>query len=267
MKKIVFLCLLCSLAMTSCVIPSKVIYLKDMRPDMLYTLSQRPELRIKQDDRLKIVVSSRSPDLVAPFNIGVGGYQIGMSGEVTATGNNLNIQERGFLVDRTGSIEFPVLGMIRVEGMTTQEAANLIRNRLREDRVVGDAIVTVELLNFKITVIGEVGGGGILTIPEGKITLFEAIIRAGGVSSNADMREIVVMREERRGYRFYYSDLSTVAVFDSPTYFLQQNDVVYVKPKTAQPTEREGRTWQWYNVILGLVGTALSTMILINYYK
>ena len=263
MKKFVFLLLLCGLMMTSC---SKIIYMKDMRPDMLYTLSQRPELRIQQNDRLKIVVSSRSPELAAPFNIGVGGYQIGADGEIRTTGT-LNIQERGFLVDSQGRIEFPQLGMLTVAGLTLQGASDLIRNRLREDRFISDAIVTIDVLNFKITVIGEVNGGGILTVPEGRITLFEAIIRAGGVTTNAEMGEIVVMREERRGYRFMYSDLSTVAVFDSPVYFLQQNDIVYVKPKTARMTERENRTFQWYNLILGLGGTVLSTILLINYYK
>jgi polysaccharide export outer membrane protein len=240
--------------------------MKDMRPDILYTLSQRPELKIQQNDRLKIVVSSRSSELAAPFNIGVGGYQIGTDGEFSST-NNTTLQERGYLVDSQGNIEYPVLGILRVGGLSTQEASYLIRNHLREERIISDAIVTVDVLNFKVMVIGEVNNNGIIIVPEGRITLFEAIIRAGGVTTNAAMGEIVVMREERRGYRFLYSDLRTVAVFDSPSYFLQQNDIVYVKPITAPMSERESRTWQWYNTSIGLIGAILSAFLLINYYK
>jgi polysaccharide export outer membrane protein len=240
--------------------------MKDMRPDLLYTLSQRPELKIQPNDRLKIIVNSRDPDLAVPFNVGAYGYQLGSDGQVSSA-SNLPQQESGYLVDSQGRIEFPILGMIRVDGMTRQEIASLIKDRLREERYISDAHVTVDVLNFKITVIGEVNGGGVQTVPEGRITLFDAIIRAGGVSTNAMMGEIVVIREDRRGYRFMYNDLRTVAVFNSPSYFLQQNDIVYVKPKTAPMTERETRTWQWFGNIMSLTSSIVTIVLLVNYFK
>ena len=266
MKKTVFLWVVCVLTMTSCVVPKKIVYMKDMRPDLLYQVTQRPDLKIQPQDRLKIMISSTSPELTAPFNMGVGGYQVGSDGEVRSLSSTA-MHEGGYLVDRQGSIEFPILGVLRVEGLTKQELAYQIKNRLRDERLINDAIVTVDILNFKVTVIGEVNGAGTQNVIDEKITLFEAIIRAGGVTTNASMGDIQVIREEKRGYRAYINDLRTVGVFDSPTFYLQQNDIVYVKPKTARMSERESRTWQWYNTVLGLGGTVMSLLLLINYYK
>ena len=233
MKKIVFLLSLCGLMMTSCVAPTKIVYLKDMRPEILYTLSQRPLLTIQQQDRLKILISSGSPELTAPFNMGVTGYQVGSDGDVRATANR-TIQENGYLVDRQGNIDFPILGTMRVEGLTIQEASNLIKNRLREEQVIVDALVTVDILNFKIMVMGEVGNIGIQNVTDEKITLLDAITRAGGVTTNASLGEVMVVREDRRGYRMIPNDLRTVGVFESPAFYLQQNDIVYVEPNKAK---------------------------------
>jgi polysaccharide export outer membrane protein len=212
------------------------------------------------------MISTKDPELTAPFNMGVGGYQVGSDGEVRRVATTA-MQEGGYLVDRLGNIEYPVLGTLRVEGLTKQELAYQIKNRLKDARIISDALVTVDILNFKINVIGEVNSPGIQTVVDEKITLFEAVTRAGGVTTNAMMDKIWVMREDKRGQRLYISDLSTVNVFDSPTYYLQQNDVVYVLPKTARMTERENRTWQWINSVLGLGSIAISVMILYNYYK
>ena len=266
MKRILLLGLLSSLMMTSCIFPGKMVYLRDMRPEILYTLSQRPEMRIQQNDRLKITISSRTPELTAPFNVGAGGFQVSSEGDVRTTVQS-TLLESGYLVNRQGDIEFPQLGSINVEGLTKQEVSNLIRNRLRDERYIPDALVTVDILNFKITVIGEVARQGTQTIQDERITLLDAIIGAGGVTTNASMDEVVVMREDRRGYRLYVNDISTVGVFASPTYYLQQNDIVYVRPKTARMTERETRTWQWYNTVLSLGTTIISTLILINYFN
>ena len=266
MKKIVLLLSLCGLMMTSCIAPTKMVYMKDMRSDILYTLSQRPLLRVQSGDRLRILVSSRDAELAAPYNLGVAGYQIGSDGEIKAT-SNMTLMESGYLVDRQGYIEFPGLGMLRMEGLMIEEASNLIKNRLREERLIGDAIVTIDILNFKIMVMGEVGSIGIQNVPEEKITLLEAITRAGGVTTNASLGEVVVIREDRRGYRQIVNDLRTVAVLESPAFYLQQNDIVYVKPKAAHMSERETRSWQWYNTALGLGNTVISVLLLINYYK
>jgi len=171
------------------------------------------------------------------------------------------------LVDRQGNIEFPVLGLLRVEGLTKQEVAYQIKNRLRDEGQINDAVVTVDIMNFKITVIGEVGSPGIQNVTDEKITIFEAIIRAGGVMANGAIGEIQVFREDRRGLQVYYNDLRTIAILDSPTYYLQQNDIVYVKPRVGRMSDAETRIWSGISTVLGFASALVSIMILYNYYK
>jgi polysaccharide export outer membrane protein len=244
-----------------------MIYLQDMRPEVLYTLNQRFELRIQPNDRLRIVVSARNPELAAPFNVSVGqGYQVGPDGEVRNI-SGTSLSQGGYLVDNQGNIDFPVLGSLRVEGLTQQEVSQMIRGKLGDERLVPDAQVWVEVQNFTIYIWGEVGSMGIQSVPDNRITLLEAITRAGGLSSNAAMDEVTVIRTDRRGKRMMVNDVRTVALFDSPSYYLQQNDIVYVKPKTATMTERENRTWYWLSSFLTLSTTVISTILLINYFK
>jgi polysaccharide export outer membrane protein len=237
-----------------------------MEPDFLYSLADRPALKIKQNDRLRIIVNSKNPELSAPFNMGVFGYEINVDGEVRTTASSV-MQERGYEVNPQGTIEFPILGILYVEGLTRQELADLIKKRLREEGLINDAIVTVDFLNLKIMMMGEVGGVGILSVPEGRITLLEAIMRSGGLTSNASMGEIAVIRESEGGLVMLMNDLRTVDVFNSPGFYLQQNDIVYVKPKAGQRTETENRVWQVYSTLISLLGTATSVLILMYYYK
>jgi len=248
--------------MVSCIAPKKMVYFKDMQPDYFYSLATT-ELKIQPEDRLRIVVSSKNPELSAPFNLGVGGYAINSSGEVRTVTN----QESSYLVDAEGNIEFPILGTLFVSGLTREELSNMIRDILRQERHINEAIVMVDILNFKILVMGEVGRPGPMSVPEGKITLFEAIIRSGGLTSNAAMDRVGVMREENGAVRMMMNDLRTVALLESPSFHLQQNDVVYVMPRVAQRTLLEDRFWQIYGFIFGLLGTALSVITLLGIYK
>jgi polysaccharide export outer membrane protein len=237
-----------------------------MEPDLLYPLSRREELKIQPGDRLQILISSKNPELSAPFNVGVGGYQVGMDGEIKTMANSA-MQEKGYTVSPQGNIEFPVLGELYVEGLTRQELADLIRERLRKDELINDAIVTVDLLNLKIIMIGEVNSVGVLSVPDGKITLLEAITMSGGLTNNAMMNEVAVIREEVGGYRMMINDLRKVEVFNSPSFYLQQNDIVYVKPVTRGLSERESNVLQFSTFLLGLGSTVVSLMILRQYYK
>ena len=265
MKKYVFVLVACSVIMTSCVAPKKMIYLKDMQPEQLYSL-YATELRIQPDDRLKIVVSSRQPELSAPFNLGVGGYQVGADGEVRSTSYSA-ARENSYLVDLQGNIEFPIFGTIFVEGLTKNELSNRIRERLRTENLINDAIVIVEILNVKVVVMGEVRNVGIHSFSNYKITLIEAITRSGGFTGNASWGEVIVLRQEEDGIKKYITDVRTTEIFNSPAFYLQQNDVVYVLPRAAQRTETEARAWQWYNTAFGVIGWGLSTLILLKLWN
>jgi polysaccharide export outer membrane protein len=237
-----------------------------MEPDVLYLFASKPELQIGQEDRLRILISSRTPELAAPFNMGIGGYQVGADGEVRTVQNPI-IQETEYVVDRRGDIEFPVLGTLHVEGLTRQELSSRIKDLLRKEGLLNDAIVTIDLLNLKITMMGEVGNIGVLSVPDNRITLLEAITRSGGLTANASMDRVAVIREDKDGRRMIMNDLRTVEVFNSPGFYLQQNDIVYVKPKAGKPSEKENRAWQIFSTVFGLCSSVISLLLLAEYYK
>ena len=131
-------------------------------------LEQKYEVIIHGDDLLAIMVNSRDPELALPFNMPMVSYQLG---------SNTGGQQRvlGYLVDTNGNIDFPILGEIHVEGLTRMQLTELIKNKLIEGDLIKDPIVTVQFLNFKISVMGEVGRPGSFTISGDRITLLEAL--------------------------------------------------------------------------------------------
>ena len=271
MKKIVLLLAVCSLTMTSCIIPQKVVYMKDIKPGVGYPISPRPEMKIQKDDRLKITVASSNPDLTVPYNLRIGEYHITPNAQLQTTVSST--PEQGYLVNSEGYIEFPEMGKIYVEGLTLRELSDLIKEYLRKGGKVFDAIVTVTFLNFKIFIMGEVGSGGFaggasLAVPEGRITLFEAIMLAGGVTSNASMKDVEVTRDFGNGQMVMMKvDIRKMGLFTSPAFHLQQNDMVYVRPRVPQQTAREARGWQLVSVVLNITSIITSIFILGKVFK
>lgn len=139
-------------------------------------------------------MSAKSLELAAPFNTVAGTYKVGNDGSVS-TGIDQSSNAQGYLIDREGNIAFPVLGNLHVEGLTLEEVRDLIRSRLINDRLINEPIVKVEILNFKVSITGAIGNR-IIEVPDGKITLLEAITKAGGIGVNAAPDKITVIREE-----------------------------------------------------------------------
>ena len=177
--------LLTALLMTSCINTKRIVYLEDMKESLSYPMNAQPEMKIQRDDRLSIVVSSRNPELTVPFNISTGGnFQVTSSGDV-ATGTDMQKCEKGYMVDLNGYIEFPVLGKLKVVDLSCKQVAELIKKRLIDENLINDPLVFIDILNIKITVMGEVESPQVLKIDDSRITLLEAITRTGGVTSNA----------------------------------------------------------------------------------
>ena len=136
----------------------------------------------------------------------------------------------GYVVDNNGCIDFPVLGVLNVAGLTRWELSEMIKNRLIKDGLLTDAVVTVEFMNFKVSVLGEVNSPDTYTIQGDKVTILQALSLAGDLTIYG-MRENVSVIRERDGERtFYQVNLCDVNLFKSPAYYLQQNDVIYVEP-------------------------------------
>ena len=181
---------------------------------------------IQPKDMLSIVVSSRNPELVVMFNLPMVQH---MAVSEIAGGSS---QQRllGYVVDNNGCIDFPVLGTLKVAGLTRWELAEMIKKRLLKEGYLTDAVVTVEFMNFKVSVLGEVTAPGTYSIEGDKVTILQALSLARDLTIYGQRENVSVIRE-RDGERIIYQiNLCDVDLFKSPAYYLQQNDVIYVEP-------------------------------------
>jgi polysaccharide export outer membrane protein len=180
---------------------------------------QIPELHIQKNDLLSIQVYSMStrPDISdAMYNL-----------PSVSPGN----QTGGFLVDHYGNIEYPRLGTIHAEGLTKQELAAEIKKRLTQPvELLSDPTVMIRFLSFKITFLGQVGREGVVNIPGERINILEAIGLAGGITDYGKKNNVKIIREINGKRQIGFIDLSTKDVFNSPFYYLMQNDIVVVEP-------------------------------------
>lgn len=225
-KKMIPVLLGVLLIATSCGTVKDIAYFQNKVINDPEKIDKHAGIVIQPKDMLSIVVSSKNPELVAMFNLPVVTYQAGS--EIVESGYNQRIL--GYVVDNDGNIDFPILGVIKVSGLTRWELSKLIKKQLVDGGYLTDAVVTVEFLNFKVSVIGEVNSPGTYTIEGDKVTILQAISLARDLTIFG-MRENVSVIRERNGERTIYEvNLCDVDMFKSPAYYLQQNDVVYVQP-------------------------------------
>lgn len=228
MRKYVTCLLVCvAVFFTACTSTKKILYLQDVVPLKQQEIEQKYEVIIHSDDLLAIMVNSRDPELALPFNMPMVTYQLG---------SNSTGQQRvlGYLVDTNGDIDFPILGKIHVEGLTRMQLTELVKNKLIEGDLIKDPIVTVQFLNFKVSVMGEVSRPGSFTISGDRITLLEALSMAGDLTIYGRRDRVGVIRENNGKRTILFHDLRSAEIFNSPCYYLQQNDIVYVEPNKAK---------------------------------
>ena len=218
------------LMLTSCATVKDIAYFQNKVVDEPEAIDKHAGIVIQPKDMLSIVVSSRNPELVAMFNLPVISYQAG-SETVAGAGQQRLL---GYVVDNDGQIDFPVLGPIDVAGLTRWELSELIKKRLLDDGLLTDAVVTVEFMNFKVSVIGEVNSPGTFTIQGDKVTVLQAISLARDLTIFGERENVTVIRERDGQRTMYEINLCDVDLFNSPAYYLQQNDVVYVQPSNVK---------------------------------
>lgn len=262
MNKFILGLTLFSLILLNSCVSKKIVYVQDMIPDTEYPVAEAPAIRLQKNDRLSIQVSAKSLELAAPFNTVAGTYKVGNDGSVS-TGIDQSSNAQGYLIDREGNIAFPVLGNLHVEGLTLEEVRDLIRNRLINDKLINEPIVKVEILNFKVSITGAIGNR-VIDVPDGKMTILEAITKAGGININAAPDKITVIREEDGMRRKIVTNIQSQEIFNSPAYYLKQNDIVYIEPRTTEVTPREDRFWRYFGTGMGLIGTVISVLTLIE---
>ena len=253
--------------LSSCATVKDIAYFQNKVVNQPEKIDKHAGIVIQPKDMLSIVVSSRNPDLVTMFNLPVVSYQAGS--EIVAGGGAQRIL--GYVVDNAGCIDFPVLGPLEVAGMTRWELAEMIKTKLIKGGLLTDAVVTVEFMNFKVSVLGEVNAPGTYTIEGDKVTVLQAISLARDLTIFG-MRENVSVIRERDGERTIYQiNLCDVNLFKSPAYYLQQNDIIYVEPnkEKARQSTTDDKTLRMTSIFVSggslVVSVAtLVTSILLN---
>lgn len=246
------------LLLTACTSSKKILYLQDVQPLKQQDIENQYEVKIHNDDLLAIMVNSKNPELALPFNMPLVSYQVGYQ-----SGYNQRIL--GYLVDSDGNIDFPILGKIHVAGMTRKELTEYLKQRLMDEDYIKDPIVTVQFLNFKISVMGEVNRPGSFDISSDRITLLEALSKAGDLTIYGRRDRVAVIREVDGVRTILYHDLRSSDIFQSPCYYLQQNDIVYVEPnkvKTGQSRINQNNSVSVWTSVLSVL-TSIATLILV----
>lgn len=256
-KRSYLLIFLAMAVLTGCQSYKKVPYLQDAvrTAEANQDTATLYDARIMPKDLLTIVVSCpEEPELAEPFNLTV----------ATPTNNTAyrsltsqpTIQQ--YLVDNEGNVEFPVLGTLHLGGLTKSEAERLIKDKL-SPQFQSLPIVTVRMVNYKISVIGEVTRPGTFTISNEKVNIFEALAMAGDMTIYGIRDDVKLIREDNSGKRNIVSlDLNDRDILYSPYYYMQQNDILYVTPnKTKAKTSNiSASTTIWFSIVGSLVSLA-----------
>jgi polysaccharide biosynthesis/export protein len=227
-------------------------YLSADRPDSTSTrIWQSYEAKIQPGDRLSIFVTALNPTSAQIFNLSGG------SGSGTGQGQS------GYSVDQKGNILFPQLGFIHVGGYTKDQIRDTLLNRVSV--YLKDPVVVVELINMKVTVLGEVAKQGPILLQEGRINILEALGQAGDINVTGRRDSVLVIREENNKREFGYVNLLSNEVFKSPYFMLQQNDVVVVPMNQRKAVQKDEQSFAERAFPYLSAVTSLGTLIVIIY--
>ena len=220
------------LIFTGCTTQKKLAYFNTVTASSAESINaqlknERADARILTDDRLSITVSALDPNAVAIYNLPFVSFASPGSDQIYASP-----VLQSYLVNSQGNINFPVLGEIKLEGLTLTEAGNLIKNKLAEH--VADPIVNIQFVNFRITVLGEVLRPGQYPVTNERVTILDALGLAGDMTAYGRRDNVLLTRNNNGKLEFARINLNSDEVFKSPYFYLQQNDVIYVEPNTVK---------------------------------
>lgn len=258
MKKIIYLSLLAATLLTSCKTPQDITYLQDVNVNVPIDTQRDGYIRFKPGDKLSIYVHSRDEKIMSLFN-----FMGNTSMRTSMSTNNPNIAP--YTVDDNGMIDFPVLGPIRIQGFTRSEVAKYIKQQLLDQNLCKDPVVNVNFYNVSFSVLGH-AGSGMMQIQKDRITLLEAISMAKDLDINGLRKNVLVMRQEGDKEVPYRVDLTSAeSVYNSPVYYIQQNDVIYVEPndKAKRSSTVMGSSAYTPTFWLGMFSSVMSVALLI----
>lgn len=263
------------LLMASCDVSKRITYFQDIQEYELASSSDEqpaPEIRLRPEDKISIIVNSKVPELTALFNLP---YTTRILGQTNEQITNTNQGTSGYIIKADGTIDFPVLGLVQAEGKTRDELASYIKAELINRNLVNDPVVTVEFVNLQFSVMGEVKNPGSYKITRDHITLLDALSMAGDLNINGKRDNVLVLRPNASGQLTAYTvDMRSFdAVQHSPAYYIHQNDYIYVEPNSKRANEStvNANTVQsasfWISVVSLLASVATTVSVLMTRSK
>ncbi len=250
---------------TSCAAPQKTIYFAENAPldphVQVENIEKRKEIVVLPDDILAINVSSISSitagsgtsDPVTIFNEGGTVYNITSSIGGGQSGGGSN---KAYLVDANGFIDYPVLGKVKVSGLTLRQVKDMLAKRLED--FVKDPVVEARIINYKITVLGEVGSPGSIIASNHKLSVVDAIALAGDMPITGRKDNVLIIRETEGRREYARLNLNSRNVFSSPYYYLKQNDIIYVEPARVRRQESNDFLRFYLPTMTSLLSTAIA---------
>lgn len=232
--KLTFSVLILSFLLGSCKLREKLVYFQPPIFDTSQVVKNTFSPILKVDDQLRILVGGLDQDALAPF-------QFVYSSAATSQTNQTN-NVPFYLIDINGNINFPILGFVQLAGKTRLDAILYLQELL--EQYVEKPIIIMEIFNFKYSILGQVNSPGVYQVPTDRFTILEAIAKAGDLKINGLRKNVLVIREINGKRIEYRLDLTNKKCFDSPAFYICQNDIVYVEPNYSATFE--GTNFQTY---------------------
>ena len=260
--------------LSSCDVSKRITYFQDIQDYQIGSTTEKPnpEIRLRPEDKISIIVNTKVPELTALFNLP---YVSRILGAQTEQVSNTTQGSSGYIIKADGTIDFPVLGMVQAAGKTRDELSDYIKSELISRNLVNDPVVTVEFVNLQFSVMGEVKVPGSYKITRDHITLLDALSMAGDLNINGRRDNVLVLRPNASGKLTAY--LVDMRSFDevqrSPAYYIHQNDYIYVEPnkKRANEATVNANTVQsasfWISVVSLLASVATTISVLMTRSK
>ncbi len=244
--------LLLAMQFISCVNTRKATYFNNVGDVSFPEIFKSGEPVLQKNDILSISVSSLNPEAAKIFN------STNLIATQTSSSSGTTTQASGYLIDKEGVIRFPMLGEIKAAEITKKELREKITEQLKRKKLLLDPVVDIRYLNYRVSVLGEVKNPSVLTIPNEKVTILEALGLAGDLTIYAKRDNVLLIRTEDGVKKTRRIDLTSGEIFSSPYYYLKSNDVIYVQPNKSKVAS-SGRAIQWLPVII----SALSLVIVV----
>lgn len=267
MRNSTLFCYMCFFLLVSCSSYKQIAYLQGAQSEAEYADTVpafMSESKLKVGDLLIITVNTITPEVAVPFNLPVIPMPNSVASGVTLSNPQAtsSVALQNYLINKEGNIMYPVIGNIKAAGMTKSQLAEYIKRQIYPQYIKEIPIVNIRYVNFKVSVLGEVARPSIYTIDNEQVNLLEAIAMAGDLTIYGQRKDVLLVREAGDGkHVIVHLDLTDKDIVNSPYYYLQQNDVLYVQPNKSRARSASFGTAE--SLTVSIIGTLISLASLI----